>query len=363
MSIHEILIAIMAGFAVIGALDWILGNRFGLGKEFENGFLTMGPLTLAMAGVISMTPLLSETLSPVVAPFYRMLGADPAMFAGMLLACDMGGSSLAMEMTSDPQVALLSGILTGCMLGATVVFTIPAALGILQKEDHPALAKGVLAGVATIPLGVFAGGITAGFPVGMILRNLTPVLLLAVLIMLGLWRAERAMIRGFQVFGKIVVSLITAGLAIAIVGTLTDLKLVPNMTPLSETFLIVGNIAIVLAGALPMVCVLTKLLRRPLIALGKALGISETAAVGLLATMVNSIATLNRIKDMDERGKVVNIAFAVSAAFAFGDHLGYAAGVAPEMLPAMIVGKLTAGVLAVAVALVLTKREKQTRRP
>ena len=31
MSVHEILIAIMAVFAVLGALDRIFGNKFGLG--------------------------------------------------------------------------------------------------------------------------------------------------------------------------------------------------------------------------------------------------------------------------------------------------------------------------------------------
>ena len=62
------------------------------------------------------------------------------------------------------------------------------------------------------------------------------------------------------------------------------------------------------------------------------------------------------VKDMDNRGKVVNIAFAVSAAFVFGDHLGFAAGFAPEMLPAMIAGKLAGGISAIFVALLLTKK-------
>ena len=52
MSVHEILIAVMAGFAVLGALDRILGNRLGLGKEFEEGILAMGSLAMAMIGVI-----------------------------------------------------------------------------------------------------------------------------------------------------------------------------------------------------------------------------------------------------------------------------------------------------------------------
>ena len=65
------------------------------------------------------------------------------------------------------------------------------------------------------------------------------------------------------------------------------------------------------------------------------------------------------VKDMNQRGKVVNIAFAVSAAFVFGDHLGYTAGFAPQMLGAMIVGKLVGGVSAIAVALWLTRKEEK----
>jgi ethanolamine transporter len=63
------------------------------------------------------------------------------------------------------------------------------------------------------------------------------------------------------------------------------------------------------------------------------------------------------VKEMDYRGKVVNIAFAVSAAFVFGDHLGFAAGFAPEILPAMIAGKLAGGIAAVTVALWLTGKK------
>ena len=77
----------------------------------------------------------------------------------------------------------------------------------------------------------------------------------------------------------------------------------------------------------------------------------------MIASLANSIATFGLVREMDHRGKVVNIAFAVSAAFVFGDHLGFTAGFAPELLPAMIVGKLVGGVSAVAVALWLTKKD------
>ena len=186
MSFHEILIAVMAAFAVLGAIDRILGNRLGMGQEFENGILAMGSLALAMVGIVSLAPVLAAVLKPVVVPVYAFLGADPAMFAGTILANDMGGGALAAEMTDDPQAALLGGVLTGAMLGATIVFTIPVAMGILEEKDRPAMAKGILCGIVTIPLGVLVGGLAAGFPVGMVLRNLSPIVLIAALIALGL---------------------------------------------------------------------------------------------------------------------------------------------------------------------------------
>ena len=357
MSVYEIVIAVMAGFAILGALDRIFGNRFGIGKEFEEGILAMGSLAMAMIGIISFAPVLAAILKPVVVPFFSFLGADPAMFAGTILACDMGGGALAAQLTTDPQAALLGGVITGSMLGATIVFTIPVALGILQPEDRPALAKGILCGIVTIPVGILAGGLTAGFPFGMIGRNLVPILLIAGLIVLGLWKAERILIKGFTLFGKAITILITLALAAAIFENLTGFALIPGMAPITEGFHTVGAIAIVLAGAFPLVFVVTKLLDKPLQKAGNLLGINDTAAAGLVATLANSIATFGMLKEMDARGKVVNIAFAVSAAFVFGDHLGFAAGFAPEMLPAMIVGKLAGGISAIAVAVLLTRKK------
>ena len=360
MSVHEIIIWIMAAFAVLGALDRILGSRLGIGKEFEEGILTMGSLALAMIGVITLAPVLAAVLKPVIVPVYRFLGADPAMFAGTILACDMGGGSLARELTADSQAALLGGVLTGSMLGATVVFTIPVAMGILRVEDRGFMAKGILCGIVTIPIGVLVGGLVAGFPIVMVLRNLIPIVLIAALIALGLWKFEKAMIKGFGVFGKLIIALITVGLAAAIVEALTGFAIIPGMNPIEDGFHTVGEIAIVLAGAFPLVYVLTKLLRKPLLKLGGLLGINDAAAGGLIASLANSIATFGLLKDMDDRGKVVNVAFAVSAAFVFGDHLGFTAGFAPEMLPSVIIGKLSGGITAVAVALLLTRQRGKT---
>ena len=358
MSINEVIVYLMAIFMVLGAADRIAGNRFGLGEKFEEGITAMGSLALAMIGIICLAPVLADVLRPVVVPFYQLLGADPAMFAGTILANDMGGAPLAKELALTEQAGQFGGLIVGSMLGPTIVFTIPVGLGIIRAEDRPALATGVLAGVITVPIGSFAGGLAAGFPVMMVLRNLIPIALFAVLIALGLAFVPRGMVKGFQVFGRVVVILITVGLAAGIVQALTPLTLIPGLAPIEEGVSIVGSIAIVLAGAFPLVYVITKVFRRPLMALGRALGMNEVAAAGMVATLANNIPMFQMLHDMDRRGKIVNVAFAVSAAFVFGDHLGFTAGFDDTMIFPMIVGKLVGGVTAVAVALFLTRKEE-----
>ena len=357
--ISQFIIYLMVVFMVLGAIDRIIGNKFGLGKEFENGIMAIGPLALSMWGIICFAPVLADVLRPVVVPAFRLFGADPGMFPGCILACDMGGGALALELAQDPQIGYFGGTIVGSMLGATIVFTIPMVMGTVSAEDRPFMAKGILSGIITIPVGSFVGGLAAGLPVMVVVKNLIPIVIFALLIALGLWKAERAMIKGFSVFGHIVLIVITVGLACAIIEALTGIVLIPGLAPLSEGYSTVGSIAIVLAGAFPLIYVLTKLLNKPLLKLGKILGMNEVAAAGMVASLANSIPVFTMVKDMDERGKVLNMAFAVSAAFVFGDHLGFTAGFAPELVTAVIAAKLTAGITAVAVAMLLTRRTNE----
>ena len=105
MGINDIILYVMTGFMALGALDKaFLENRLGFGEKFEEGFMAMGSLMLAMGGVITLAPFLAAVLKPVIVPLYQAVGADPAMFATTLLACDMGGYPLAMQMAANPQI-------------------------------------------------------------------------------------------------------------------------------------------------------------------------------------------------------------------------------------------------------------------
>lgn len=355
----RVVIIVMAVFSIIAGFDRIFGNRFKLGAAFENGIITMGNLALSMIGIIVLSPVLADWLEPIIVPFYKMLGADPAMFAGTILACDMGGGQLAVELADSSAAAQLGGIITASMLGTTVSFTIPVAMNVLSGDNRKFVAKGILCGVITIPFGIVAGGIVAGFSITMILKNTVPVILFSLLIALGLWKVERYLIKGFEVFGKMISAFATAGLVIAGVELTTGVIILPGLGSIEDAFVVVGQIAIVLSGAFPLIAVLTKLLDKPIERMSKRLKINRTSVSGLVATLANSIATFDMIKDMDARGKVINMAFAVSGAFVLGDHLAFTAGFDSTMIPALIVGKLCAGVTAIVVAFLISRKEER----
>ena len=191
LSINSVIIFIMMIFMFVGAIDKIRGNKKGYGEEFDNGFNAMGPLAIAMAGVVAAAPVLAVILKPILVPVYAIFGADPAMFATTLLACDMGGYPLAMQLAANDTIGNFAGLILGTMMGPTIVFTIPVALSIIKKEDRPYLGAGILAGMITIPIGSIVGGLLMNLTpykidLGTIIVNLIPVIIIAGLIVLGI---------------------------------------------------------------------------------------------------------------------------------------------------------------------------------
>jgi ethanolamine transporter len=125
--------------------------------------------------------------------------------------------------------------------------------------------------------------------------------------------------------------------------------------PLSEVFAIIGNVAVILAGAFVLVEIITRILRKPLQKAGARIGVNETAISALLITLANAIPIFSMMGNMNERGRIVSSAFCVSAAFVLGDHLGFIAGYAPDMIAAIVISKLAGGIAAVVIALFVSK--------
>lgn len=359
MNVSTIIVYIMLVFMVIGIGDkLIFKSKFGYGEKFEEGIMAMGPLALAMVGIMCFAPILGKLLTPIVSPLYKLIGGDPAMVAGSFLAIDMGGYPLSKVMTDDVAIQHLSGIYMGAMMGATIVFSIPISLGIIEEADKPYLAKGILAGFIAIPFGAFVSGLIEGIPALFILINLVPSIVLSLLFAVGLALIPNGMLKGFNVFAKLITILITVCLGVAIIEELAGITIIPGMDPIVPQIEVVGIIAITLAGAYPMVHFITTVCAKPLMALGKLIGVNDVAAAGMIACLANNIPMFGMMKDMDEKGKVLAVAFSVCASFALGDHLGYASAQDQSIVFPMIIGKLVGGVVGVIIAKLLVVRSK-----
>lgn len=361
MNFSTIILYIMVVFMVIGVIDKLfLKNKYGYGEKFEEGILAMGSLAMAMVGIMCFAPVLGGFLGPAVAPLYNLIGADKAMIAGSVLAIDMGGYPLAQNLTENVDIQQLSGIYVGAMMGATVVFSIPVSLGIIEKEDKPYLAKGMLAGFIAIPFGAFISGVVSGIPAAFILINLVPSIILSILFAIGLWLIPNGMLKGFNIFSIFITILITVCFAAAIIEALVGIVIIPGMDPIGPQFEVIGIIAITLAGAFPLVHFITTVFSKPLMKVGKLMGVNDVAAAGMIACLANNIPMFGMLKDMDEKGKVFAIAFSVCASFALGDHLGYTAGVSPDSIFPMILGKIGGGIIAILIAsLLVVKKDKK----
>lgn len=354
MSVSNVIMGLILGCLALGALDYLTGNRLRLGGRFHDGFMAMGSLALSMAGIMALVPLLSQFVAPVVSPLFSFIGADPSLFAGILLPIDMGGYNMALDLAKNSQIGLLSGCVLSTMMGCTLVFNIPVGLGIISHDDEQPFSLGMLCGFVTIPLGICASGLVMGIPVLDLLRNIAPIVVVSIMLMVGIAKAPRAMVRGFSIFGRAVSVISIVGLVLGAVTILLGIELVPAMASLDEGLLTVGRIGVTLAGAFVLVEVLSRIAKKPLEALGHRLGIGAPATLGILACLAHAIPMFQDLHTYSERGKVVACAFSVSGSYMLASSLAFLAGTQPQMMVPMLVGKLVAGCCALGLALAVT---------
>ena len=215
---------------------------------------------------------------------------------------------------------------------------------------------GFLCGIITVPVGCVVSGLMMGLSIGVVLWDILPLLVFAAILVVGLLKAPTACVKIFRVFGAGIKILITVGLALGILTFLTGFELIPGLAPLQEGADICLNACIVMTGTFPFVYALSKVLKKPLGLLARKMGIRQEAAVGFLSSHATSMTTFGLMDKMDDKGVMLNSAFAISAAFALSSHLAFTMTLAPQLVLPVIVGKLAAGICAVVVALLLSKK-------
>ena len=356
LNFNQLIINVMVLFMVLASLDKCFGSHLGLGDQLAEALATIGPMCIPMVGMILISPLLGSFLLPLVSPLFHLLNADPAMFAGCILACDMGGYSLSVTMACSPEAANFSGCILASTLGSVISFTIPVGISMIRQDYRPYFAVGTLIGVTTIPIAVVAGGLAAGYHSAMIFWNTLPILLFSAFIALSLWKAEKATIRVFEIFGTFISAIATAGFAIGVIQELTSVVIIPDLPSVLDGIKVVGSVAIVLCGAYPLLFFIRKIAWNPIQKLGKLMGIDSAAVSGILGGFANIMPILNGCNHMSPAGVVVALAFSVSGSCMFGDHLGFVASVNQEMVVPMLLSKLIGSFTAVPIAMLLCRK-------
>ena len=351
MLVNQLIVYIMAFFLLLGAIDRCLNNRFGLGKNFNEGILATSALIVPTVGFICTAPVIGSILSPIVSPIFIAIGSDPSMFAGLILSSDMGGYPLAMNMAQNQQIGEFSGIIVASVLGGSVCFAIPVLLSSVRETDRESTSMGLMIGIIAMPLGCLIGGIIANFDTYLLTINLIPIIILSITLIVGLWRFQKTTIKAFILFSRLVLSFATLMFALAGIQEMTKTTIIPGVLPIADGFIIVGAIAIVLAGAYPLIAVINRFLARPLARVSLLIGINSTSCAALLAVLANFLPIIPMIKDMGDRGRIIVMAFLINAGAALGDYTGFTVSVAEHMLLPMIAAKLCGGLIAIIIAI------------
>ena len=388
--IGTVVVYIIMACAIAGAVASAIKPESELGQQFVAGVDSIGPIFLPSAGILASAPYLTAFVEGVSGPAYGALGADPAMAATTFIAVDMGGYQLA-DALAQTRESWIMAMMTGYMAGATIVFTIPVALKMLEKRDRKYLALGVMSGLLAIPIGVFVASaiIALSHPVirevvstnadatyqlalswAQIGVNLVPLIIICVALALGLKLKPDAMIKGFIVFGRVMEAALKIVFVLVVVEYFTGIfttvfgsfgfdPIIADDEDIFRALETAGAIGMMLCGAFPMVYLIRKYLAKPLAKIGGAVGLSSDATAGLLAGSANVLALLSMVKDLKARDKVICMAFAVCCAFLFGDHLSFTANFQPSLIVPVLLGKLAAGICSIAFARVLAVKKAE----
>ena len=354
MNVLTIIIVI---FALLGAADKLIGNKFGLGAEFEKGFGLFVPMVFSMLGMLVVAPAVGVWIAPFFDWFYNTFKIDPSVLPASLFANDMGGMTLANSICKNESIGAFNAYVVSSMLGCVVSFTIPFAISIVKKEQHKELFFGILCGIITVPVGCFVAGLICGIGVLDLLISLLPLIVFSVILGVMLILFTDFCIKLFVILGHIIRWVAMLGLMAAIFTFLTKKPISPYFDSFENAAFICANACVTLSGMLPAMFIVSRLLNKPLTRLGALLGINGISALAFLGSIVTNASTFGIMDKMDKRGVVLNSAFAVSASFALGSHLAFTMAYDSAFVFPMILGKLVSGICAVILAILIYKRE------
>ena len=351
----EVLTYIMAGFAVLGALDYLTGNHLKIGSQFERAFSLAGVTMLAMLGMLVAVPAIEYAISPALNWLAQYIPIDPGTIVGSILPNDGGATQLAESLSLTPVTGRFNGLIVGATMGATISYTLPVVMSIIKKENLSDVLLGLMCGICAIPLGCIVSGFMIGMTFLQIVQNVVPIVLFSGIIAFGLVKFPNASLKIFRWFGLFIKGIIVIGLIIGMLELMLNTDFVPLTAPIEEGVIICFRSICFLSGAFPLVSILPRLLKKPLAFISKKTGLNAHSTFGFVVTLASSVPTFSNMENMDRKGIVLNSAFAVSGAWIVAAHLAWTMSIDPAYCLPVIVAKAVSGVSGVLVAIFILK--------
>lgn len=349
MSFNDIFMWFVSAGVVIGGVDYLLGNRLGLGQKFKEGFDCIAPMSLSMTGLIVIAPAVARIMAAVIGPAFRLVGTDPAMF-GAFFSSNLGGYDLAVTLADDREIGLFGGLIAATLLGGPVSYLIPMGYGIIKEEDREYFIKGLLLGMIPVPVGCVVGGMMMGLSVGTLGANIIFICVIVVIVIIGLLFFTDKMVRAFSGFAEVIRILAIAGLMIGSIENFLGVHILEGTQPILPSMQTAASIALTLMGCLPLMEIIFRLCKNLFEKIGAFVGINGVAVGGILLSFATAIAVLKMIQDMNPKGKTVVTACMMTAMGMLTSVLGHALSVAPEIAGPQMVAKLVCGFLGMAIA-------------
>lgn len=382
--VGQIIIYIIMVCCLLGGLATIFKEDSGLAESFNEGISTMSAMFIPICGLMASVPFIKTFIEAAFGNLFRSFGAAPAIVGAMIMPPDCGSYELAIAMGESPEVFVII-IAVGFMCASTIAFNVPIGLSILEKEDYDYLALGTMSGFLSVPFGVLTTCVIVMFTkpalrtefsstaeatfvpelsFGMIFANLLPIIIVCILLAIGLKLFPNGMLTGFRWFGKIFTSVLTMVVVVCILENYTGIftkifgsygfaPLYADEENMFRAIELLGTIAMMLAGAFPMVHLIKKYLAKPLEKIGRLAGLEAQGSTGLVACMANGLALLPLIKDMRPKDKVVALAFLVCAGYSLGDFIAFDANFQPNLVVAIFVGQIVGGIIGIVFAKII----------
>ncbi len=378
----EGIVWLMMFCAVLGLIGAIRNPEKGIGREFNAAFNYMGAIFIPFAGMLSAMPYIEKAVMFICGGLFEKIGADVAVAGALVVAPDMGGYQLTNQLASCPETWMIA-VFVSYLSGPIVAYSIPMGFALLDRRDYKYFGLGTMAGLLSIPFGVFAmclflkysntlirpgisnsaaSTLSLSMTWHQIWINLIPIIVFCIIFALLLKFFMDIMVKAFLVFGRFLEIAVRVILVMAIIeyftGAFTNLfgskwlfnPIIADAEDQFRALEMTGYVVLMMAGAFPMIYLLKKFLGKGAQKIGAKVGFSSNGAIAIIASWAEQIIVFgffNRIRPVD---KVKVIGYTVCGAWVFASHLSVTATFQPNLIAIIMVGKLIGGVVGILIA-------------